>query len=218
MATDDKPETSSEERQQAAATIEAEKQAGHTESHSPPPTSLARPASDSPSSDPDEPEDNDAADAIDDSDRNESAATPPQVEAEHILGPAHSSDHSHGHLIPNAVDAHAGGHDHGLAHTTPVSLLFGILGALLVLTIATVAVTAVDLGSQGNLVVAMVIATIKAALVVTFFMHLLWDKKFNLILFLTSVLFVILFLSMTAADRGEYQHEVDAYRATQLSK
>lgn len=120
-------------------------------------------------------------------------------------------DHSHDH-------AHGDGHDHGLAHTTPVSLLFAILGALLVLTIATVAVTAVDLGAQGNLIVAMIIATIKAALVCTFFMHLLWDKKFNAILFLTSVLFLILFLSMTSTDRGEYQHLVDEYRAQQLAK
>jgi cytochrome c oxidase subunit IV len=112
---------------------------------------------------------------------------------------------------------HGDGHDHGLAHTTPVSLLFGILAALLVLTILTVAVTSVDLGAQGNLVVAMVIATIKAALVCTFFMHLLWDKKFNTVLFLTSVLFMILFLSMATTDRGEYQNDVDAYRAQQLA-
>ena len=129
---------------------------------------------------------------------------------------AHSAN---GGSIPpaHAVVAAAHHHDHGLAHTTPVPLLLGILGALMFLTIVTVAVTAVDLGAQGNLVVAMVIATIKAGLVVTFFMHLLWDKKFNLILFLTSVLFLILFLSMTSADRGEYQHLVDEYRASQLA-
>lgn len=121
----------------------------------------------------------------------------------------------HGHGDAHGHD-HAAGHDHGLAHTTPVSLLFGILGALLVLTIATVAVTAIDLGAQGNLIVAMVIATVKALLVCTFFMHLLWDKKFNLVLFLTSVLFLILFLSMTTTDRGETQHLIDEYRAQQL--
>jgi cytochrome c oxidase subunit IV len=123
----------------------------------------------------------------------------------------------HGHGAHHDDHAHAEGHDHGLAHTTPVSLLFGILAALLVLTIATVAVTSIDLGAQGNLIVAMVIATIKAALVCTFFMHLLWDKKFNAILFLTSVLFLILFLSMATTDRGEYQHLVDEYRASQLA-
>jgi caa(3)-type oxidase subunit IV len=75
--------------------------------------------------------------------------------------------------------------------------------------------TSIDLGAQGNLIVTMLIAIIKAALVCTFFMHLLWHKKFNL--FLTSVLFLILFLSMATTDRGEYQHVVDEYRASQLA-
>ena len=122
----------------------------------------------------------------------------------------HAHDHAHG------AEAHGDGHDdHGLAHTTPVSLLVGILAILLVLTILTVSVTSFDLGAQGNLVVAMVIATIKAALVVTFFMHLFWDKKFHLILFMTSVLFLILFLSMAITDRGEYDKDVEAFRAAQ---
>ena len=125
------------------------------------------------------------------------------------------AEHAHG---ADGHDAHDGGHDdHGLAHTTPVSLLVGILAVLLVLTVLTVSVTSFDLGAQGNLVVAMVIATVKAALVVTFFMHLYWDKKFHLILFLTSVLFLILFLSMSITDRGEYDHDIEAFRAAQAA-
>jgi cytochrome c oxidase subunit 4 len=113
--------------------------------------------------------------------------------------------------------AHGGGHGehHGFAHTTPLSLLIGILAALLVLTVLTVSVTSVDLGSQGNLVVAMIIATIKAGLVVTYFMHLRWDRLFHLILFLTSVLFLILFLSMSITDRSEYDRDLEAFRAAQ---
>ena len=130
---------------------------------------------------------------------------------------AHSAN---GGSIPpaHAVVAAAHHHDHGLAHTTPVPLLLGILGALMFLTIVTVAVTAVDLGAQGNLVVAMVIATIKAALVVAFFMHLVWDKKLHLILFLTSVLFLILFLSLSTNDRGEYQPDIEAFQASQVKQ
>jgi cytochrome c oxidase subunit 4 len=109
------------------------------------------------------------------------------------------------------MDGHAHAH-HGLAHTMPVWMLLAVLGALMGLTILTVSVTNFDLGSQGNLVVAMVIATIKAGLVVTFFMHLLWDKKFHLILFLTAVLFVVLFLSMSITDRGEYQRQIDSFQ------
>jgi cytochrome c oxidase subunit IV len=120
------------------------------------------------------------------------------------------SEHSHA-----ASDAHGHDDDHGIAHTTPLSLLFGILGVLLVLTIITVAVTSVDLGAQGNLAVAMFIATIKAGLVVTYFMHLRWDKLFHLVLFLTSVLFLILFLSMSITDRSEYDRDIEAFRSSQ---
>jgi cytochrome c oxidase subunit 4 len=123
------------------------------------------------------------------------------------------SEHAHSSAHPEA--AHGGHDDHGLAHTTPVWLLVAILGLLLILTILTVSVTSFDLGSEGNLVVAMVIATVKAALVITFFMHLFWDKKFHLILFMTSVLFLILFLSMATTDRGEYDKDVEAFRAAQ---
>jgi len=114
-------------------------------------------------------------------------------------------------LAGDGAHAHA---DHGLAHTMPLWMLFAVLGALMGLTVLTVSVTSFDLGSEGNLVVAMVIATIKAALVVTFFMHLLWDKKFHLILFLTAVLFVVLFLSMSITDRSEYQQNIDLYQST----
>lgn len=135
----------------------------------------------------------------------------PKKPDEPVKDAGHGHAHAHG-------DAHGDDHGHGLAHTMPLPLLFGVLGALLALTVATVAVTSIDLGAQGNLVVAMIIATVKAALVCVFFMHLLWDKKFNAVLFLTSVLLLILFLSLTTNDRGEYQHSVDEYRAQQLQQ
>src|SRR5690606_460271 len=119
---------------------------------------------------------------------------------------------------PTADDghAHATAHEHhGLAHVTPISLLFGIFGALVVLTVVTVAVTKVDLGAQGNLVVAMVIATIKAGLVVTYFMHLRWDRTFHVLLFLGSLLFVLLFLGLAITDRQEYQPSIDEYGAAE---
>ena len=150
----------------------------------------------------------------DEEDEDEEDSDPNAREAKHGPGsadhgtPAKSDGHGHGH-------GHGGHDDHGLAHTTPVSLLVGVLAALMFLTILTVAVTKIDLGSQGNLIVAMVIATIKAGLVVTFFMHLLWDKKFHLILFLTSVLFLILFMSLSINDRSEYEADLETYRAAQ---
>lgn len=116
---------------------------------------------------------------------------------------------AHGH---DAHGAHGhGGHDDHFAHTTPMWLLLGVLGALIVLTVMTVGVTMVDLGSQGNFVVAMIIATIKAALVMGFFMHLVWDSKFNVVAFVSSFLFVLLFLSMAVLDRKEYQPVIDTF-------
>jgi cytochrome c oxidase subunit 4 len=113
--------------------------------------------------------------------------------------------------VERAASRAADAHDHGLAHVTPVKLLLGVFGALTVLTVFTVVVTAVDLGSQGNFVVAMIIATVKAGLVMAFFMHLVWDKKFNLTVFLSAFLFVLLFLSIALTDRNEYQAQIDAF-------
>jgi cytochrome c oxidase subunit 4 len=123
--------------------------------------------------------------------------------------PALIAAHAH------AGDGHAAHDDHGLSHVLPVHMLVGVLFTLLLLTIATVSVTSFDLGQQGNLIVAMLVATIKAGLVVAFFMHLAWDNKFHLILFLTSVLFVILFLSVSVTDRDEYQHDIEYYTQQQ---
>jgi len=159
---------------------------------------------------PDEP----IRDSVDDEDEDEDEDSEPTAAA--AAAAAHDHPHDHGHGA-HGHDDHGHG-DHGLAHVMPVPMLIGVLTTLLLLTVATVAVTTVDLGAQGNLIVAMVIATVKAILVCAFFMHLLWDKKFNLVLFLTSVLFLVLFLSMTTTDRGEYQHLVDEYRAQQLAK
>ena len=48
--------------------------------------------------------------------------------------------------------------------------------------------------------IVMVIATIKAAFVAFFFMHLAWDKPFNILLFLGSFVFVGLFIIFTLGD------------------
>jgi len=123
---------------------------------------------------------------------------------------------SHAELTHAAAGAHAVAHDdEHFAHTLPMKMLVGVLGALVILTVLTVAVTSIDLGSQGNFIIAMIIATIKAALVMGYFMHLVWDSKFNVFAFLSSFLFVLLFLSMTLLDRGETQSSIDHFEADQ---
>jgi cytochrome c oxidase subunit 4 len=105
-----------------------------------------------------------------------------------------------------------------MGHVVSARLLLGVFAALVVLTVLTVTVTSLDLGSTGNLVVAMAVATLKAALVVAFFMHLLWDKKFNLLVFLSSLLFLVLFLGVTMMDRAEYQPFIDQLEAATAAK
>lgn len=79
-------------------------------------------------------------------------------------------------------------------HIIPFELYIKVLSALLVLTVITVAVAQVDFGAL-NAVIAMGIATVKAALVLLYFMHLKYDDKTYLVIFLTGVFFlVVIFL------------------------
>lgn len=85
------------------------------------------------------------------------------------------------------------------AHPVPLPLLFAVFLALVVLTIITVAQASFELGSYDVLVV-MAIATLKAALVALFFMHLAFDKPLNLVIFLGGFIFVGLFVIATLSD------------------
>ena len=72
--------------------------------------------------------------------------------------------------------------------------------ALLALTATTYGMAKVDLGGHWNLVVALVIAAAKAALVVLFFMHL-WDAKgTNRLVFIVSIFFVLLLIAGVVGD------------------
>ena len=73
------------------------------------------------------------------------------------------------------------------------------------LTVVTVLATGVDFGTNINLAVAMLIAVIKATLVVLFFMHLKYDKIFHTVIFLSAVLAASLFVGFTLMDSGQYQ-------------
>jgi cytochrome c oxidase subunit IV len=99
-------------------------------------------------------------------------------------------------------------HEHGISHVTPVPLMIGVFVSLLALTWITVAVTAIDLGYAGNIILGMFIATIKATLVALYFMHLRWEKPLNVIVATSSLLFALLFVAITLMDRGEYRQDI----------
>jgi cytochrome c oxidase subunit IV len=74
--------------------------------------------------------------------------------------------------------------------------LYGlVLAALLALTAITVAASGIHFGSNmANVIIAMLIASLKASLVALFFMHLRWDKPMSGIIFCSSLFFLGLFL------------------------
>ena len=103
-------------------------------------------------------------------------------------------------------DDHDDHDDHdGIAHTASVKVLLVTGGALLMLTLVTVLATKVDFGTNINLAIAMLIAVIKATLVVLFFMHLKYDKVFHSVIFMSAILAAALFVGITLMDSGQYQ-------------
>jgi cytochrome c oxidase subunit IV len=122
---------------------------------------------------------------------------------------------SHAEALTMSPDHSASGQEN-YAHAVPLPVLAAVFAALLLLTLLTVAVTWYDLGSW-NLIIALGIATCKAALVVLFFMHLRYDNPFYAIVFVTALLFVALFLGLTLLDTFQYQPDIQAWQQAQQS-
>lgn len=105
----------------------------------------------------------------------------------------------------------------GLGHAMDYRILLAVWGALLVFTYITVTVTYVDLGSL-NLIAALVIATIKASLVVLFFMHMLYDHPFHALVFIVALSFVALFVVIVLIDTAQYLPDMIPGYAPGLNK
>jgi cytochrome c oxidase subunit 4 len=139
-------------------------------------------------------------------------------------------DTGHPHQVPPAVPgdfapatppAHSneefGGHpDHGVGHVVSMKVLGTVFGALVLLTVITVAASYVNFG-EANLIVALAIAVLKATLVVLYFMHLRWDKPFNSIVFVGCLIFVALFISLAMLDTGQYHRTVWDQQAPKIN-
>lgn len=87
-----------------------------------------------------------------------------------------------------------------LHHIPSKKQLLAVFGGLMVLTILTVAVTYIHIPQPYGIIVAMAIATAKASLVAAFFMELYWDRWFNSMLLVLSVIFVILLIGLSLLD------------------
>jgi cytochrome c oxidase subunit 4 len=81
-----------------------------------------------------------------------------------------------------------------------LKVYIGVFVALLIGTLLTVAASKIHFGHEGNIIVALVIAVLKAGLVALFFMHLVSEKKsIYMVLVFTAFFFVgLMFLTLWA--------------------
>ena len=91
-------------------------------------------------------------------------------------------------------------HHKSSEHISSVGSSLAVFGALIVGTVITVAAARVDLGPF-NVVVALLIASIKATLVVLFFMHVKYThEKLVPLVIVSAIFFLGLLLSLSMAD------------------
>jgi caa(3)-type oxidase subunit IV len=114
---------------------------------------------------------------------------PPAVPGALMSAHAHNDGHGHGEL------------QMGHHHVSSSAMFFNVLVVLLILTVVTVGVSRIDFG-PANMLIAMLIASVKASLVILFFMHVKWDTAINKIVFLSSFLFLSLLFVFTLADQA----------------
>ena len=91
------------------------------------------------------------------------------------------------HATSTKTEGHAGGHAHGPGRYFVVWFL------LIAFTVTTVVTGHMDLGAW-NLPLALTIATIKASLVVLFFMHMTEAAGANRVVFVVSLVFALVML------------------------
>ena len=107
---------------------------------------------------------------------------------------AHSAAEHPGHQDADLEDTHATHHI-----VSPVVYLVVVL-VLFALTYITITCAYKDFGGIWNLVCALSIATIKATLVVLFFMHVKWSGRLIHITIGVSLMFFILLITGTLMD------------------
>ncbi len=89
--------------------------------------------------------------------------------------------------------------EHAGHHVTPLNVYVKIIIALMILTVITVAVAYVDMGIM-NAPVAMFVASLKAILVLMYFMGLKYDSKLNLAVFASSIIGLALLIGFSTTD------------------
>ncbi len=91
-------------------------------------------------------------------------------------------------------------------HVLNVSKYILVFGALLILTLVTVGVSKLHLGVVGAIVVALLVASLKGSLVLSYFMHLIGENKWiYLVLIITVFLFLFMLLVPLIVSSSDYR-------------
>jgi cytochrome c oxidase subunit 4 len=85
-------------------------------------------------------------------------------------------------------------------HIVSVKLYATIFGALLVLTLVTTAAAFIDLGGELNSIVALMIAMVKALLVVLFFMHVRYSSRLTWVFAGAGLFWLLILVTSTVID------------------
>jgi cytochrome c oxidase subunit 4 len=88
------------------------------------------------------------------------------------------------------------GQEHSLIKARTYTAVFA---GLLILTVVTIAVARMELG-RFSVLTALVVASIKASLVLLFFMHLKYEKRFFIIMFVVAIVFLTVAIGITFFD------------------
>jgi cytochrome c oxidase subunit IV len=94
-------------------------------------------------------------------------------------------------------------------HIVPPKVYVGIFLSLMVLTAATVAAAYVNLGPF-NIVIALAIASLKATLVVLYFMHARYSPKRTQLVIICAVFWLAIMLALTLSDYVTRDRDVAA--------
>ena len=89
--------------------------------------------------------------------------------------------------------------DHRGAHVVPVGVYLAVFAALMTLTAVTTAAAFHDLGPLNN-VVALGIATLKATLVVLFFMHARYGTRLTPLVITAGLFWMVILIALTLTD------------------
>ncbi|HEY3321888.1 MAG TPA: cytochrome C oxidase subunit IV family protein [Planctomycetota bacterium] len=89
----------------------------------------------------------------------------------------------------------------------PLKVSLCVWATLIVLTLITVTASRIDLGAL-NVWIALGIATVKAVLVLLFFMHMIYERPMNFVVLFTALLFVFIFISIAILDTSTYHPDL----------